>query len=388
MAGAIAHHFNNQLGVVIGRLELAATDLPSGSEVQTSLGEASKAAHRASEVSALMLTYLGQTPGIREPLDLSEVCRRSLPMLQAVIPKDVGMELHLPSPGPTVNANANQIRQVLTNLITNSWEAIRNDPGIIRLTVKTVSSADIPASHRFPIGWQPDDSTYACQEVTDTGCGISEKDIEKLFDPFFSTKFTGRGLGLSVVLGIVRAHGGAVTVESEPGRGSVFRIFFPVCGEEVLRQPEKGAKVPEIGGGGTVLLVEDEEMMRHLASTMLTRFGLVVLAAKDGVEAVEVFRHHQDEIRCVLLDLTMPRMNGWETLAALRALRPEVTVILASGYDEEQVMQGKHAERPQAFLHKPYSMGQLKAALGAAMGASSAESIKHHQTPQRGFQGV
>ena len=191
-----------------------------------------------------MLTYLGQTRAQHEPLDLSEVCRRSLPMLRAAMPKDVVLETDLPSPGPVISANANQMQQVLTNLVTNAWEAIGDGRGVIHLTVKTVSPADIPTAHRFPVDWQPQDHAYACLEVADTGSGIADKDIEKLFDPFFSSKFTGRGLGLSVVLGIVRAHGGAVTVESEPGRGSIFRVFLPVSAEEVLRQPDQAAQCP------------------------------------------------------------------------------------------------------------------------------------------------
>ena len=203
--------------------------------------------------------------------------------------------------------------------------------------------------------------------MVDAGSGIADKDIEKLFDPFFSSKFTGRGLGLSVVLGIVRAHGGAVTVESEPGRGSTFRVFLPVSAEEVLSQPDQAAQSPEIDGGGTVLLVEDEQMVRKVGEAALTSLGFAVLLAKDGVEAVEVFRQHKDEVRCVLCDLTMPRMNGWETLAALRKLAPGLPVILASGYDKAHVMAGDHPELPQAFLSKPYQLQGLRDAIGRAL---------------------
>ena len=230
----------------------------------------------------------------------------------------------------------------------------------IGLTVKTVSHADIPASKRFPIDWQPQEIAYACLEVTDTGCGIADKDIEKIFDPFFSTKFTGRGLGLPVVLGIVKAHSGAVTVESKPGRGSIFRVFLPVSAEEIPRQPDKADPVSEIEESGTVLLVEDEEQVRKMARIMLTHLGFTVLEAKDGVEAVEVFQQHQNEIRCVLSDLTMPRMDGWDTLAALRKLSPDIPVILSSGYDEAQVMANEHTELPNAFLGKPYQLKELR----------------------------
>ena len=203
--------------------------------------------------------------------------------------------------------------------------------------------------------------------MADSGSGIADKDIEKIFDPFFSSKDAGRGLGLSVVLGIVRAHGGGVTVKSEPGRGSAFRVFLPVSAAKVLRQPDQAEQSPEIDRGGTVLLVEDEPMVRKVVQAALESLGFAVLLAKDGVEAVEVFRQHQDEVRCVLCDLTMPRMNGWETLAALRKLAPGLPVILASGYDTAHVMAGDHPELPQAFLSKPYRLQGLRDAIGRAL---------------------
>ncbi len=377
MAGAIAHHFNNQLGVVIGNLEMVIDDLPQGAEPVKGLSIAMQAAGRAAEMSGLMLTYLGQSSDEREPLDFSEVCLRNQPILRATMPRAVVLETDFPTPGPVISANANQIQLILTNLVTNAGESIGEDRGFIHLNVKTVSPGDIPASHLFPIGWQSQDNAFACLEVADSGCGIEDKDIERLFDPFFSSKFVGRGMGLPVVLGIVRAHGGAITVESEPGRGSTFRVFFPISGEQVLRQPDKvgndgdiliGTASPiEVEGSNTILLVEDEEMVRNMAAAMLKRLGFSVLEAKDGVEAVDVFRQHQNEIRCVLSDLTMPCMNGWETLTALRKLAPDLPVILASGYDKAHVMAGDHPELPQVFLSKPYKLKGLNDAIFQAL---------------------
>ncbi|MCX7005280.1 MAG: PAS domain S-box protein, partial [bacterium] len=227
MAGAIAHHFNNQLMVVMGNLELTMEDLlPRGADPLVSLNAAMQACNRAAEASVLMLTYLGQTPAAHVALDLSGICRQSLPVLGAGMPICEALEIDVPLPGPAINANANQIQQVLTNLLTNAWEA-NEAGGVLRLAVTTVAAADIPANNRFPIGCQPQDRAYACLAVADTGGGIASQDIEKLFDPFFTTKFTGRGLGLPVVLGIVRAHEGFITVESELGHGSIFRVFLP-----------------------------------------------------------------------------------------------------------------------------------------------------------------
>jgi len=367
MAGAIAHHFNNYLMAVTGNLELALGELDQSAQPFDNLVSAMQASRQAVELSRLMLTYLGQTPGKREPLDLSDLCLQCLPLLRAAMPKDAVLETISPPPVPVVNANANEIQRVLSNLVFNAWEARRDGRSAIRVTIQTVSPADIPKTHRFPIDWHPNDNGYACLEVADEGCGIVDQDIEQLFDPFFSSKFIGRGLGLAVVLGIVRAHHGAVTVESEAGRGSIFRVFLPLAADEVPRRPDQTAKSPAIAWGGTLLLIEDEQAVRKIVGTMLTRLGFAVIEATDGLEAVEVFRRHKDEIRCVLCDLTMPRMNGWQTLAALRKLAPGIPVILASGYDEAQVMAGDHAEWPQAFLGKPYRLKGLRDAIGRAL---------------------
>ena len=367
MAGAIAHHFNNYLMAVTGNLELAMVDMKRSARPFENLSQALQAARQAAELSSLMLTYIGQTPGKREPLDLSEICLQCLPLLRAAMPKDVALETICPPPVPVVNANANEIQRILANLVFNAWEASRDGRSAIRVAVKTVSRADLPKWRRFPLDWRPDDNAYACLEVVDEGCGIADEDVEQLFDPFFSSKFIGRGLGLAVVLGIVRAHHGAIAVESEPGRGSTFRVFLPLAAYDVPRRPDQTAKPPAIVAGGTVLLVEDEQMVRKIVATMLTRLGFTVLEAADGVEAVEVFRDHKDEVRCVLCDLTMPRMNGWQTLTALRRLAPGIPVILASGYEEASVMAGAHAELPQAFLGKPYRLKGLRDAIARAL---------------------
>jgi two-component system cell cycle sensor histidine kinase/response regulator CckA len=249
----------------------------------------------------------------------------------------------------------------LTNLVTNAWEAAGDDRGVIHLTVKTVSSAEISTSNRFPITWQPADDRYGCLEVRDNACGIEDKDLEEIFSPFFSTKFTGRGMGLSVVQGLVQAHGGVVTAESSPGQGSVFWVYFPMSAEEIVQQPHNETNAPEIQETGMVLLVDDDSIFLEVTSAMLSRLGFTtVLTAMDGVEAVEVFRLHKDEIRLVVSDVAMPRMNGWETLLALRQIMPGVPVILSSGYSEDQVMEGTHPERPQAFLGKPYGFQTLR----------------------------
>lgn len=227
MAGAIAHHFNNQLHAVLANLEMLGQ--PSkGADSARLLARAKQATDRAAEMSGLMLVYLGQTSHKQEPRDLSVLCRSCVAALQARLPESAALSVDFPLPGPTVLVNADQIQQALLNLTVNAAEALGRAGGTVRLGIRTLPATAIPAANRFPINWRPQAPDYAWLEVTDDGSGIPEADLENLFDPFFSTRFTGRGLGLPVVLGIVQAHGGAVTLASRLGEGSVFRIHLPL----------------------------------------------------------------------------------------------------------------------------------------------------------------
>ena len=373
MAGAIAHHFNNQLAVVMSNLELSVSDPALSGDC---LATAMRATRKAAEVSGLLLTYLGQSHGNHAPVDLSDACGQSLPMLRAAMPASVALETDMPAPGPAVNGNANQLQLMVINLVTNAWEAVGNRDATIHLTVYTVPASKIPTAHRLPAGWKPRDGMYACVEVTDAGCGIEREEIDRIFDPFFSSKFTGRGLGLPVVLGIVHAHSGGVVVESRRGRdsGSTFRVYLPVSEEHIARPPVVPVveELEEAQWSGTVLLAEDEGALRSTLKTMLTRLGFSVLDAKDGIEAMDLFRRHTDTIRLVLCDLTMPHLDGWETLAALRKLQPGIPVVLMSGYDEADVMGDNRDEQPQAFLAKPYPLDALRRAIRRALGTTQA----------------
>ncbi|MCF8145878.1 MAG: PAS domain S-box protein [Deltaproteobacteria bacterium] len=401
MAGAVAHHFNNLLGAVMGNLELARMDLTEGEGVAKRLTEAHKATRRAADMSRLMLTFLGQTPSSPILIDLSKTCLDRLAELRGEIPDRVAVETDLPMPGLVVKADSGQIGQVLAILVTNAWEAM-GDAGVrIRVSLSTANRRDIRGDHRFPVNWQPSTDVYACLTVSDSGSGISPAIIDRIFDPFFTEKFTGRGLGLAVALGIVKSFKGCIAVESHVGTrrtgnpdlgtrdganaeqiglgvtshpgggygGSVFRIFLPMSSERLPETVlEKPVTEQEMAVGGVILLVEDQKMVRDAAEAMLEHFGFEVLTAGDGIEAVNIFRDRQADIRLVLTDLSMPRMNGWETLKALRKIRPDIPVILASGYDEARAMCGDHADNPQVFLSKPYQMASLKAAVNKALG--------------------
>lgn len=228
MAGAIAHHFNNKLNVVTGYLEYTIASLPHGDTARDNLAIALEEAEKAVEISKMMHTYLGQVVAKMEPLDISEICQKFMPLIEATMPKNTHLKVNVQSPGPVVVVNAVQIQQVLTNMLTNAWEAMEDGQGTIHLTVETVCSTDIPSLGRYPLDWLPSERSYVCLEIKDNGCGIAEKDIKELFSPFFSRKFTGRGLGLPVALGLIKAHDGAITVESSATMGSVFRIFLPI----------------------------------------------------------------------------------------------------------------------------------------------------------------
>jgi len=362
MAAAIAHHFNNQLHAMMLNLEMANTELPPISAPAARLAEAMKCARKASEVSNHMLTYLGQAQGKHTPQDLADICRSSLPLLQAVAPKNIVLDLQLPFPGPLISANANQLQQALTNLLTNAWEACGDQPGRVRLTVRTASVHDIPAV-RLPPDWQPKDTAYACLEVADTGAGIAPQDVEKIFDPFYSSKFVGRGLGLSVVLGIVRSHQGVIAVQSKPGQGSAFTLFFPLALVAKPAGTSPGERTVRPGPGRTVLLAEDDPVVLKVTVQALRHFGFSVLAAKDGIEALELFRAHQPEIGCIVCDLSMPRLGGWQTLAEIRRLAPTLPAILSSGLDEAAALEGHRGEMPQVFLNKPYDIKLLVSAI-------------------------
>ncbi len=238
MAGAIAHHFNNHMMGIMGNLELSIEVMKQGKSPEKNITEAMEVARKASEISGLMLTYLGQRTTTKAPMDLGEVCRTNLPLLESMLSVKIAIKADLPSTGPMISGNANQIQQVISNFVANAGESYDGE-GTIKLSVKTVSAGDIPKHHRYPIDWYPDSETYACLEVADSGCGIPKKDIEKIFDPFFSTKSPGRGLDLPVALGIVKANNGVIAVKSGRGKGSTFSFYIPVTVESANRRPEQ-----------------------------------------------------------------------------------------------------------------------------------------------------
>jgi two-component system, cell cycle sensor histidine kinase and response regulator CckA len=277
---------------------------------------------------------------------------------------NVKLESDFPSQGPVVHADRIQIKQMLTNLVSNASEAVGEHEGRISVAVSVVDREEVLCSRLFPTDWEPNAGRYACLEVSDTGSGLDVATLEKIFDPFFSTKFTGRGLGLPVVLGIVRALDGAVSVESRSGHGATFRVYLPLP-EQTISPAGKTRELASQPGEaeGPVLLVDNEPVIRDFTREMLKRLGCNVMVAADGAEAVEIFRARKDEFSLAIIDVIMPRMDDWETLSALRSLRPDLPAVLVSGYNQDQVMRGDHPGQPESFLQKPFQFADLKAVL-------------------------
>lgn len=373
MAGAIAHHFNSLLGAVMGRLELALGDPHEASRPQHHLAEAMKASQRAAEISRLMLTYLGHTAQPKGPCDLTEIVREALLLLEPSLPPGVHLKTELPPEALIIKGDKAGIEQVLTHLVLNAAEAIDKGDGQITVAVHAMAAEELRRFHFFPSDWKPTEDRYVSMSIADTGSGFDLATKERIFDPFFSTKFMGRGMGLPVTLGVLKAHGGGLAVESQPGRGALFQVFLPLLRERTLPADEETAVAFDpLEGKGLVLLVADEPAVCDVAKEMLKGFGYEVVAAGDGQGALERFREYQDKVCLLLLDQSTPGRSGWQTLAALRALRPDLPVIFARSDDEAQVIRGDQKEQPLVFLHKPYQMKHLAAALRAAQRSPNA----------------
>jgi PAS domain S-box-containing protein len=372
LAGGLAHDFNNLLTVILGNARMALQELQSGSPAVENLAEIETAASRAAELTSQMLAYSGKGRFTLQAVNLSRLAEEVTNLLLTLISKKTAIQFNLQPALPPIEADAAQIRQIVMNLITNAAEAIGEDGGTIKVSTAVVNAslADLTGTYfddRLPAG------RYVCLEVSDTGCGMTPETQARIFDPFFTTKFTGRGLGLAAVIGIVRAHRGALKVSSVPGHGSTFRLLFPTSDKIPEIPSEETRSVRERHGRGTILVVDDEPGMRNLARVILERSGFAVMTANDGAEAVRTYRRHFDEVQAILLDLTMPVMNGEETAAELRRIRRDVPIILSSGFTEQELAERLAGKGLAGFLKKPYApaelIGTLRKTLERAAGA-------------------
>ncbi len=371
LAGGIAHDFNNLLMAILGNADLALQDVTPSSPARGSILEVIKAARRASELARQMLAYSGKGKFILDQVNLAVLAREMAHLLEVSVSKRARLECRLADHLPCFEGDVTQIRQVIMNLITNASDALGDQDGSILLSTgvqncdratldQTIEALRLEREQPLPEG------PYVYLEVQDTGCGMDAATQKRIFDPFFTTKFTGRGLGLAAVLGIVRGHRGAITIDSQPGRGTRFRVFFPAQMAPATAAPRRTGDTAQIHkwrGKGTVLIADDEATIRTVAAKMLTRLGFEVLAAADGQEALDLFRLHAERIVCVLLDLTMPQLDGEQTFHEIRRIDPAIKVILCSGYSEQEAVERFVGEGLGGFLQKPYSLGALETVL-------------------------
>jgi PAS domain S-box-containing protein len=363
MAGSIAHNFNNLLMVVLGNLELAQEDRPDPSTAARNIQRAVNAAQRAADLSGMMLTYVGQLKKESVPVDLSHAVAAVLKNMDESKMANVDLDLDLADPMPLVAADADQMRQMLSGFITNAIESLEKEKGRVR-----ISTGSMHCDKRYlaTTYLQEDmaEGMYAYVEVADTGCGMDEKTLGNVFDPFFSTKFTGRGLGMAAVMGIIRSHNGAVKVSSVKNEGSVFTALFPIQKISLRPSSVDNAGTQSAAGRGTVLLVDDDEMVMDIGNQFLKRMGYMVRTAASGQEALDIVKQTTDRIDCLLLDFTMPGMDGLETMQQVKKIRPDVRIIITSGYTRQQI-EGRFAivGPPDDFIQKPFEMKTLQAKL-------------------------
>jgi len=353
LAGGIAHDFNNILMSVLGNAELAIRRVPQESPSLPHLRQIEAAAEKAADLARQMLAYSGRGTFVIEPSDLNRIISEMMHMLEVSISKKALLRTHLAPELPVVDVDATQIRQIIMNLVINASEAIGNRNGVI-----TITSGSLLCDARYLAGcWLQEDlaeGRYVFFEVADDGCGMDRETISRIFDPFFSTKFTGRGLGMAAVLGILRGHKGNIRVYSEPGKGSTFKVLLPVSGS-TLKEADTPAESQVWRGSGRVLIIDDEHFVLNIGRTMLEELGFEVLTAAGGREGLDIYRQYGDGLRFVLLDLTMPDLDGNETFRELRQLDPEARIILTSGFNQLEVVHQFAGKGLSGFLQKPSS---------------------------------
>jgi PAS domain S-box-containing protein len=364
LAGGIAHDFNNLLTGILGNVSLAMRKLRPGSDLTTTLGRVEQAAERAAELTSQMLAYAGKGSFDVGSLDLNLLVRELLPLLRSSVTKNARLELEFDPGIAEIDGDRSQIEQVVMNLITNASDALEGKEGVIRLRTSSVASSIL-------------------LEVSDTGSGMNEDTKARIFDPFFTTKFTGRGLGLAAVQGIVRSHYGRIQVESEPGKGTSFTVVFPEG-----RKPKLGVEVParprEIRGAGKVLIIDDEEAVREVARAALESAGYHVSVAEDGLQGLNVFAASPAEFVCVLVDVSMPWMNGGEAFRALRAVDPFVPILVTSGFTERETRERFAGSDASGFIQKPFRATDLADKVSRLRRArrSSCDSRRERGGPQ------
>jgi len=365
LAGGIAHDFNNLLMSILGNADLALADMRKEAPGRPQVDRIRDAGRRLSGLTQQLLAYSGKGTFVVEPLDLSLLIEEMQHLLAVGVSKKAHHRFELEPDLPAVDGDASQLGQVVMNLVTNAADALGRAGGSI--AVRTgVMEADRSYLSRAYVDEDYPEGRYVYLEVEDSGSGMSPETRGRIFDPFFTTKATGQGLGLAVVLGIVRSHHGAICVTSDPGLGTTFRVLLPCSHSAAARPGAPPAPAAVVEGAGTVLVVDDEPDVRELAEAMLQRLGVTTLTAADGRAALELLGSRASEVDLVLLDLTMPGLGGLEVLEQIRQIRPELPVVLMSGYSERYSSSGC-ADHIAGFLQKPFSVEDLSERVRAAL---------------------
>jgi two-component system cell cycle sensor histidine kinase/response regulator CckA len=381
LAGGIAHDFNNILTSILGNADLALMRMSSMAPARRNLEEIRRGVLRAAGLANQMLAYSGKGKFELKSINLSILVKEMAQLLDVSISKKHLLTYNLAEDLPLFDGDVNQIQQIVMNLITNASESIGEEDGVIKLATGFVS-CDRTCLDALREGGQASheellpEGIYVFLEVTDTGCGMDPETQSKIFDPFFTTKFSGRGLGMAAVLGIVKGHKGVVNVYSEVGKGSRFKVLFPARKDLQTgwMADAEDQSACELWHEGVVLVVDDEVTIINVATEMLEEIGLRVLTASDGSQAVEEFRRNVDRISCVLLDLTMPGLDGAQVFHEMRRINPQVKVVLSSGYNEQDVTQRFVGEGLAGFIQKPYTIAKLREKLNEVFGKGSSYS--------------
>jgi signal transduction histidine kinase/CheY-like chemotaxis protein len=355
LAGGIAHDFNNILTVILGSAGLARKLIPAMNPAVIHLDQIEQASRRAADLCRQLLAYAGRGHAATGKTDVNELIRNSTALLAIPSAKSAGIQFDLADGLPLVSADAAPVRQVLVNLVINAVEAIGETGGKVTLATGLI---EVPIA--VPVGYQlpPPAGRYVRLVVSDTGPGIPLDVQARMFDPFFTTKFAGRGLGLAAVLGIMRAHHGAIRVSSEAGKGAMVETLWPVVVSSIspLTIPAPPANV------GKALIVDDEMYVREVTASTVQELGFEPLVAGDGATALALFQQYRDEIRVAVLDVVMPGMSGDQLLREVRAVAPSLPALLVSGFTDRRIIgaePGLHTE----FVQKPFHPEDLLAAM-------------------------
>ncbi len=373
LAGGIAHDFNNLLVAIMGNADLALMDLSESAPARQSVEGVQTAARRASELCRQLLAYSGKGRFVVEPLDLSHLVQEMSQLLNVFISKKASLRFDLAPGLPCIEGDASQVRQVIMNLLTNASEAIGERQGSI-LVRTGVLECDLDDLRDIFGAGDLSAGRYVFLEIGDNGCGMDAETRSRIFDPFFTTKFAGRGLGLAAVQGIVRGHHGAIKVYSEPEDGTSFKLLFPACPEAAPQPPPQASPPSEWKTSGRVLLVDDDPSVLGVGRRLLERLGLEVRTAGDGVEALEVLST-DSAFDVVVLDMTMPNLSGEETFREIRRLHPGLTVLMCSGYNEQEAISGLVGRGLAGFVQKPYTLQSLRSGIQKALERSAGRGL-------------